>query len=536
MAVPALCCGDKVNYDPLDEGCSITCVPLRDSHDHKTLLVRVFSPFSEGCYQPTVHYDCIENQMKSIRNRVCGVVPKPTPQGLASLKRNLLQITKHIRPTDEVDVYDLSLRNVGAKRKKYELAADRYVNYGVRRGDASIKMFVKAEKFNLAKKVNPDPRAIQFRGAVYCVALSKFLHPIEQQLYLFKHASAGVPRSRNVAKGMNAVDRAHAVVEKLKGFNDPVMIGLDASRFDKHVNKLVLILEHLIYLSSNNNPEFRRLLKMQLNSKCFTNTGFKYRVEGRRMSGDMNTAIGNVVIMLLMVITCMETLGIKKWDCLDDGDDCVLFVERDCVPCIEANLGDVFLTYGFVMKVERPVSSAFEVEFCQSKICEYAPGQYKFVRDWKAVTSKAASGVRNWRDPAFRSRIIHAIGTCELVLNLGVPVLQSFALALLRNSVGVDDVFKYAPRNLGARVKRDLKHLGVKEKDIYKIDPSPILACARASFAMAWGVSESEQRSLEARFDSLTFPLSGLTYHPTETTTITWESMQTIEELYDLWH
>lgn len=525
-----ICCGESGRLEPLGEGCAIKFVPIPTGDEHKRLLVRVAIPETDGVYQPTIHYDCVHNQIQAIRNRVCGRVEAPTPHGLALVRAAARAMAASLPPTSADDVYALANRHGGLKGARYRAAADSYNTFGLFPGDSAIRMFVKSERFDAAKKVNPDPRAIQYRGAKYCVALAQYLRPVEEHLYLYDRASKGVPRTRNVAKGLNSVDRAQLLAQKLTGFDSPRIIALDASRFDKHVNEGLLKIEHMVYLASNNNPEFAHLLKQQLRNKCFSSLGVSYVVAARRMSGDMNTAIGNIVIMLCMMIAlCNSVLKLLKWDCLDDGDDILVILEESDVSRFQTALTPTFRSFGMDMKMDAPVASIHEVEFCQSKVIEFAPDKFKFVRNYTSVLSKATSGVRNWRDPAFRSRVIHAVGTCELVLGLGVPVLQSFALALLRNTSGGKDTLRHAPDGLRARTLRDAKLLGIR--DLNKVRPSPIQPCARSSFALAFDCSESRQLELERFFDQWTFSLD-LANFGEEWEVYSWTSAQSTGELY----
>lgn len=45
------------------------------------------------------------------------------------------------------------------------------------------------------------------------------------------------------------------------------------------------------------------------------------------MSGDMNTALGNCMLMCCLIISYLESKNIK-YDFINNGDDAVLFLER----------------------------------------------------------------------------------------------------------------------------------------------------------------------------------------------------------------
>lgn len=484
-------------------------------------MVRVATAPVAGAFKPFVHSDCLCNQIRSVVGRVAGPVPKPTDWGIDLLYAASERIKAVLPHTEADSIHDMPKRYSGNKRRRYEYAVEKFLMGGVQPTDAYCKMFVKAERIDPEVKVNPDPRAIQFRGSTYCVALGMYLHPIETLLYLFKGASSGVPESRNIAKGLNSVERAELLMLKASHFVSPVFIVMDASRWDKHCSVRLLQLEHSVYLHSNPCRFFAFLLSLQLHNVVFTSLGMKYKVEGRRMSGDMNTALGNCLLMICMLIAlCTVSLDLPRWDCLDDGDDVLVIIELTDLQRFTEAVEPTFLAFGQEMKIEPPVYDVHKVVFCQSSIVEYSPGRYKFVRHFHNVVSKAMSGIRHWDDSTYRARVLSAIGTCELVLNLGVPVLQEFAVALLRNT-GVDvDVLQYAPDGIKQRALRDVRALGLTFADV---KPRPIEHCARTSFERAFGVSPNEQIDMEHALRDWTFdPSSENIYWGPERDVPTW--------------
>lgn len=493
----------------LDRGCSISRVPVVDRDCHKRTLVRVSTPMIPGVFKPYFHYDCLHNQIRSIVGRVAGPVVSPSKKGVNALMAMAKKLGRSLPMTGAAPLEDMPARYSGNKRRRYEWALEALVSFGLFVKDSYCKMFIKADRMNGDEKRNPDPRAIQFRNAKYCVALASYLHPIEHYLYHTSFASKGVPPTRNIAKGLNSVQRAELLKTKLAAFRSPRVLSLDASRFDKHVSLELLQVEHSVYLTSNPHPEFRKLLAMQLKSKIFSSTGICYKVRGRRMSGDMNTAAGNCVLMILMIATFADAIDLRVWDCVDDGDDVLLIVESEDVDIVVERLAKDFLEFGMEMKVEAPVASIHEVEFCQSRVVEYAPDRFKFVRDYRKVISKALCGIRHWQDPHYRRKVLRAIGSCELVLNLSVPVLQAFAIAIIRNVGRGAGLLDYAPDGLRSRALRDARSLDI---DLDACEPRPIMDCARVSFEQAFGLSVVEQLQLEADLDAWTFSVDEL-YH-----------------------
>lgn len=515
----------------IDEGCSISLPRVADTGRHDKLLVRIAYLSHPEVFRPTFHYDCYHNQLRAVVGRVIGVVPKPSTIGFQAMLDASRAFSRTLPFIPPQDLLAMPHKYGGAKRQRYELAVARYLAGGVTKRHAYCTMFVKAERFDGNAKRNPDPRAIQFRSSVYCVGLAQHLQPIEHHLYHTSYFSAGVPRSRNIAKGLNSVDRAELLHAKMLNFVDPVVLSLDASRFDKHVSIKHLVVEHSVYLKCNPSHEFRRLLNMQLRSKVFSSSGIKYVAAGRRMSGDMNTACGNCVIMLIMVKAYTDYVVLLKWDTLDDGDDCLLLLERSDLVAVQSTICQFFLEMGMVLKVESVADSIHKVVFCQSSVVEYSEARFKFVRDWRAVISKSLSGIRHWQDPNYRIKVLQAIGMCELVLNLGVPILQSFAVAILRN-VGRPKDIQHASDGLRARVGRESKLFGVPITDF---QPQPIRQCARESFSVCFDCPIEEQLVLEAHFDNWSFETSSTFYWGSEWDVHRWLPNQSWVESTHLW-
>lgn len=523
-----ICVGETKDLT-VDEGCEILRLPLPHDDRHKKSMVRVVSPRIPGVFQPTFHQDCWHNQLRAVVGRVIGKVVKPSGPGIARLKVTASRFSSKIPFCPAQDIYAMPERYSGGKRQRYLEAVDKYLRYGLKLSDAFCSMFVKSDRFDAHEKVNPDPRAIQFRGAKYCVALAQFLQPIEHHVYTMSGFSCGVPETRNIAKGLNSVERAELLHRKMSAFTNPRVISLDASRFDKHVSAALLKIEHSVYTAVNPHFLFRRLLSMQINNKVYSRTGLKYLTEGRRMSGDMNTALGNCLLMLIMLFT-YASAHLQKWDSLDDGDDCLLIIEEEDLDSVLSTITQDFLDYGMELKVEHIASSIFEVIFCKSGVVEYSPARFKFVRDYRAVISKSLCGIRHWQDPNYRIKVLRAIGSCELVLNLGVPVLQSFALCLIRN-VGRSKDFDLASDGLRSRVSRELRGLGTT---LSEVQPRAITEVARSSFAIAFDCSPADQRYLERYFEQLVFDVKSLSHWGDEWDVERWLPHQSWRELCPL--
>lgn len=284
-------------------------------------------------------------------------------------------------------------------------------------------------------------------------------------------------------------------------------MSIDATRFDQHTSRELLQIEHSFYLGFNSDPYFRQLLSWQLDNEGMSSAGVKYSTRGRRMSGDMNTALGNCVLMILMVGTAMRTLGIREWDLLDDGDDCLVFIEREDLERLQRELPKLFLTYGMVLKVESIAHHIHEIEWCQSGLIEVKQNVYKFVRSPAKVLSGALGGRKYFGGLKIRRALLASVGWGELALNLGVPILQAFAEMVIRSS-GEVCLHKWtASDGLYWRVGRELKDLGIR--DVKSVRAGPIEPCARIAFAKTFGVSVAAQLRVEEQFRGTTLNLTG---------------------------
>lgn len=118
----------------------------------------------------------------------------------------------------------------------------------------------------------------------------------------------------------------------MRRFRRSVAVGVDAEKFDQHVSVDALKTEHEIYKRLYNDaPELCWLLKQQLANRCrgnFVDGSLSYEVKGSRMSGDINTSLGNVTIMCLMLYSYLEHAGVECVEVANDGDDAVLIVDE----------------------------------------------------------------------------------------------------------------------------------------------------------------------------------------------------------------
>lgn len=460
--------------------------PLTKGCESRRRLVRIVPPIY-GLWHCFTHTSCVCNDVVSIVNRVIGEVPDATPKGISILVRQRLLFQRKIGTFQPLTLEQALTTFKGTKLKIYKRAYDSLMIKPIGEYDARIKAFVKAEKMNPLEKENPDPRMIQSRDPRYNLHLARYLRSIEHIIYGYR-----INGLRSVAKCLNPVQRAEILSEKWACFEDPVCFSLDCSRWDKHVNLAVLQQEHKFYMSCYPGDEFLEwLLKQQQNNKCVTSNGVRYAVRGGRMSGDINTALGNVLLALFMVQGSMQELDIAHYQVLDDGDDVLVLIEREHFARVNAALPGLFLAFGQELKIENVAYNIRDVVFCQAK---YTWNGERFVmaRPWRKVLSQACCGTKHWNVPRLVPGMMGLIGDCEMAQHCGVPILQVFAEQLRQLSKGQRASFQMLDSGYQYRIG---SWLG--DTDLTSIKARPIDIWTRVEFERTWGVTVFEQLAIE---------------------------------------
>nr|AAU20330.2 RNA-dependent RNA-polymerase [Pea enation mosaic virus 2] len=380
----------------------------------------------------------------------------------------------------------------GSQRTRYANARDSILSNPLSPKDARVKTFVKAEKINFTAKPDPAPRVIQPRDPRFNIVLAKYIKPLEPMLYkalgkLYKYPA--------VAKGFNAVETGEIIAGKWRCFKDPVVVGLDASRFDQHVSVEALQFTHAVYRGFIKSREFNNLLQMMYTNRGLGSTkdGFvRYKVKGRRMSGDMDTSLGNCVLMVLLTRNLCKVLGIPH-ELFNNGDDCIVFFDRCHLEKFNNAVKPYFADLGFKMKVEPPVDVLEKIEFCQTQPI-YDGEKWRTVRCISSI-GKDCSSVISWDQ---LEGWWNAIAQSGLAVCGGMPIYTSFYRWLARaGKSGTKCQSHPLWKNEGLnwyRMGMDLSH---------EVNVTPQ---ARLSFFAGFGISPPMQVAIEALYDKLPPP------------------------------
>lgn len=453
-------------------------------------VVRILSGFA-GAARYGVHNSSLRNLARGIVERVLFtrnaggklVSPvKPKDGVFKRLKTLSLAVRRCTRSTTVVSVEDYpSLYHCSRKRALYERAAASLNVGAITRRDSHVSTFVKAEKVNFTAKPDPAPRVIQPRDPRYNLMVGRYLKPFEKNMF---DAVALCFGYKVVCKGLNAEGTALQLRENWEHYRSPVAIGLDASRFDQHVSREALEFEHSYYNSVFNSPELERLLSWQLINKGvgWTDEGkVSYTVNGCRMSGDINTSMGNCYIMSLIVLGYFQEKGVAA-RLANNGDDCVVICESSDLHKFDA-ISDWFTDFGFKLTREEPVYEFERIEFCQTQPVLTGSG-WRMVRNPFTAMSKDTVSLLSWANELEFDRWRGAISSCGLSLTRGVPVWEAFYQKL----GGVSHQQSYD------RVSDS--GLGYMAKGVIGCDH--ITAESRFSFWRAFGITPDEQVALES--------------------------------------
>lgn len=359
--------------------------------------------------------------------------------------------------------------------------------------DAVVKAFLKYEKYNFKyglKKV--VPRVISPRGPRYTVSLGVFIKPIEKRIFnIINHDLYKTPA---ILKGLNSKDRDTIIRAKWDRFADPIAIGLDAKRFDRHVTKPMLEWEHSIYkLFYPDDRHLSRLLQLQLRNKVYMNLPdgkLSYTTIGTRMSGDMNTSLGNCVISVAILYCFSRWVSVPMEIC-NDGDDSVIITERKYESRIRSQLDGYFRELGFLLEVEPTVDVFERIVFCQCQPVWTTDG-YIMVRDPRVTLTKDSICLLDLRGAKQYAGWLKSVGLCGLSLAGGIPVVQEYYACFVRNGEG-GSPFIAPPIEGGFQMLSQ----GMA-RSYSQINPR-----TRYSFWLAFDIDPAEQEAIEEYYSNL---------------------------------
>jgi len=366
-------------------------------------------------------------------------VPPPKPKKGAMQKELRPSLELLFEHTHEVTPWTHAqfVESYRDRRKvRYQQACDSLAINPVCKADSVVKGFVKREKIAITKeKPNPVPRIIQPRDPRYNVEVGVFIRPMEQMIY---EAINGLFGYEVVAKGKNAEQTAQMFVSAWGRYEKPVGIGYDAKRYDQSISVDALRVEHSVYLHCAPRERRRhlgRLLSWQLATvgRGYTLDGvIRWKVKGQRKSGDMNTSVGNVLLMCIKLHAfLLQNDLLEHVTVINNGDDFVLVCDVTTVRRLDGMVA-WFLRLGFRLAKENPETTMERVEFCQGRPI-FDGHVWTMVRDVRRTLDKDAICLAPVSTRRELAGWCTAVGECGLALTGGMPILDQYYTRLVNS-------------------------------------------------------------------------------------------------------
>lgn len=468
-------------------------------------LNRIVPVFDIRC-----HKNCIDNLEKSVLERVFYVksggrfITPPLPRrGVFTrrLKHFAGTISRFARTSLPLSPEEFLVTVPSGKRRAYEEAFTSLQHSPIRSEDAHVKVFIKYEK-EIFEKKSPVPRCISPRSYRFLFSDGQFYHAIEKQIMEDIDQVFNEP---TVMKGLTVEGVANAIVDKWNSIPDCVAIGVDATRFDQHCSVDALKWQHSVqarYFAGENRSRYMRLQRMKLRNIGTGRTPdgvIKFSTNGKRMSGDMDTGGGNVLLMCAMMYAYFRSLNLPHGaiKLINNGDDCVIFVSRKYEGLVRKTLDPWFLEMGYNMVCEPTAHIIEQVEFCQMRPVN-VNGEWRMVRNPKRAIPKDCTSIRRIDIPKVYQKWTKAVGECGLALTGGVPVFQEWYTSCMGAKCPT------WVRSKSRRVQqRESRRTMDDDSGLYKWRPDKpykyanIHYTTRLSFYYAFGITPEEQIHLE---------------------------------------
>jgi len=270
---------------------------------------------------------------------------------------------------------------------------------------------------------------IQARHISFNIEYGCFIKPLEI------HLSKTSKHSLHFGKGN--YDQIAARIDKLRR-KYRYYTELDHDSFDAHITQQMLSLTHKFYLSCyHHNPHLRMLSKRTLVNFCKTRQGDTYTVSGTRMSGDVDTSLGNSLINYAILKELLFRLGLKG-EIVVCGDDSIIFTNQP-VPIEEA----LAILRTMNMNSKMPKESTLNihtVDFCKTKFVIRNDGTPTMMFDPDRLYSSFGM-THKLIPPQFYPTYLYEVAYCHGLTHSNTPL--GFAwLDLCETNIHCRDMFQ----------------------------------------------------------------------------------------------
>lgn len=388
------------------------------------------------------------------------------------------------------------------KKERYKLKVRNMRQQGDGRLQAKhffVKCFIKNESYNCYK----IPRAILARTDEFKCVIGPFIHQLEKILYNFKNANGHF----EFIKTLPFCDRAKYLSSKFglrPGFIDrpteilPRILITDFSSFEASFSEPFMKncefrFYYRVALQFVEGLEIMKTLKRILGVNTLIFSSYLATVLARRMSGEMNTSLGNGFSNNMLIKFVLFLNGITIFELIVEGDDSLV--------CYNGPIFDdtVFVSLGFVIKMKY-VESINLASFCGQI---YNPVSFVVFTDpIKFVLNFAWLSMKFRNVPiGYIKELLKGKALCALYQYAGCPIVQPFVLRVL-----------YLTKDCNTRLdtsadayKQQIYSEMIEKFKAGKIRPLPITIESRHIMADAFGVAINDQIIMEHIFSTMAF-------------------------------
>jgi hypothetical protein len=202
-------------------------------------------------------------------------------------------------------------------------------------------------------------------------------------------------------------------------------------------------------------------------------------------------------MMVAMLLGTLKELQLEHFDVLDDGDDCLVIVERREEYKLQ-QLPHMFTQLGHKLTLEGKATKLEDVVFCQGKICIRGDGRPIFVQNPLKVLSQAFCSHR--KEVVGSMAMLRAMAYANAILYRGVPILGPY--------------FEKCMESLGAGRRAQIdeveQQLSFQVKRLEAAPTNEISPEARMSFQVSWGIEPEEQIEFERHVQPVFGSMSGI--------------------------
>lgn len=360
------------------------------------------------------------------------ILPQYEPEAVAGLYKYIKRFTCHPRAWTREEYVD-SFKDDSGKHASYVNVLSKLNDKGY--PTASVTPFTKLEKLSTSKY--KAPRLIQARHPSFNIEYGKYIKPLEQFITKYHH------RHYNFGKGSydETARRIRFLSQRYAYYTEG-----DHSTFDSHVTVEMLRLCHTFYLSCyKHDPALVQLVRQTIRNNCKTRNGDRYTVYGTRMSGDVDTSLGNSLVNYAILKHLLDVLNIDG-DVIVNGDDSIIF---SAAP-IPVNIATLYMRkFNMETKFKESVVSIHQVEFCKSKYIINSDGHPTMMMDPNRIINIFGMTHRDVPYQEYLCEVLLATASIHKANNIGLII--SKAVELLRNDITID--IKYRNKLMSGNFK-----------------------------------------------------------------------------------